>query len=317
MTPASGVRTGGYAVTIAGTRIGSGNDITAVLFGTLTATITSQTASQVIVTVPAAAADGAVTITVRSTSQGDISLANGFSYTAPPAGIISAVTPNSAPVTAGVPVTIAGSNLGSGNDITAVLFGTATATITSQSATQVVVTLPVAQAVGAVAVVIRSVSQGEISLANGFTYTAPPAGSISSVSPNTATTAGGIAVTIAGTNLGSGSDITAVLFGTTAATITSQTATQVVVTVPAAAAAGAVTVTVRSSSSGDATLANGFTYTAVRGIRSLQPPSGPLTGGNTITILGTDLGSGNDISAVLLNGVAATIVTQSAEQVTA
>ena len=72
---------------------------------------------------------------------------------------------------------------------------------------------------------------------------------------------GSNAVTIAGSNLGNGADITAVLFGSAPATITAQSINDVTVTVPAGAA-GAVAVTVRSTSRGDATLQNAYTYNA-------------------------------------------------------
>ena len=51
------------------------------------------------------------------------------------------------------------------------------------------------------------------SLANGFTYTVNP--TVTSVSPNNGTTAGGTSVTITGTNFATGATVT---FGGTAAT---------------------------------------------------------------------------------------------------
>ena len=51
------------------------------------------------------------------------------------------------------------------------------------------------------------------SLASGFTYVASP--TVTSVSPNTGSTAGGTAVTITGTNFAAGATVT---FGATAAT---------------------------------------------------------------------------------------------------
>jgi hypothetical protein len=65
---------------------------------------------------------------------------------------------------------------------------------------------------------------------------------------------------VAGSNLGSGTDITAVTLGGVAATIVSQSATQAVVTAGAGNAVGAVNVTVRSTSFGTATRADGFSY---------------------------------------------------------
>ena len=82
-----------------------------------------------------------------------------------------------------------------------------------------------------------------------------PTPTISSISPNAGTTAGGTSVTISGTNL---STVTAVTFDGTAATISTKTTTQLVVTTPAHAA-GSVDVVV-TNTAGSVTSANGFTY---------------------------------------------------------
>jgi hypothetical protein len=81
-TPASGSTLGGTTVTISGVALGSGSDITAVLFGSSAATIVSQTAASVVVTAPARAA-GVSAITVRSTSRGEITQSSLFTYVTP------------------------------------------------------------------------------------------------------------------------------------------------------------------------------------------------------------------------------------------
>ena len=92
------------------------------------------------------------------------------------------------------------------------------------------------------------------SLTNGYTYVVVP--TVSSVSPNNGSTAGGTAVTITGTNFAAGATVT---FGGTAATnVVVVRSTSITATTPAHAA-GAVTVTVTvNGQSGN--LANGFTY---------------------------------------------------------
>ena len=90
-----------------------------------------------------------------------------------------------------------------------------------------------------------------------------PAPTVSSISPTTGPTAGGTSVTITGTNLGSAS---AVKFGTESATITSNTATQIVATSPSHTTAEAVHVTVTTAGGTSATsAADQFTYTASGG----------------------------------------------------
>lgn len=87
------------------------------------------------------------------------------------------------------------------------------------------------------------------------------AGIITAVTPATGPVAGTNTLTISGSNLGSGSDITAVLLGNTAATVSAQTVSDVTVVAPAGTA-GPVSVTVRSASRGTATLQNAYTYNA-------------------------------------------------------
>lgn len=82
---------------------------------------------------------------------------------------------------------------------------------------------------------------------------------LTSVRPSNGTTAGGSQVTLIGVALGSGNDVTTVMFGDRLAIILSQSNDSVVVLTPAAAA-GTVNVSVQSSSQGSSTLPNGFTY---------------------------------------------------------
>ena len=83
------------------------------------------------------------------------------------------------------------------------------------------------------------------------------------VDPVFGTEKGGTTVTITGSNLGSGTDITSVtLRGVSVASITSQSATQVVV-VAAAGTPGLGDVRVFSTSLGETLKSNGFTYTRV------------------------------------------------------
>lgn len=101
-----------------------------------------------------------------------------------------------------------------------------------------------------------------------------PTPTISSISPNGGTTAGGTSVTISGTNL---STVSAVTFDGSAATISTKTSTQLVVVTPAHSA-GAVDVVV-TNTAGSVTSANGFTYATTPTVRSwTATPS--ITSGN-------------------------------------
>ncbi len=134
-------------------------------------------------------------------------------------------------------------------------FGGAPATnVVVVNSTTITVTTPSGNA-GAVTVTV-TVSGQSASLASGFTYVAVP--TVSSVSPNSGSTAGGTAVTITGTNFTAGATVT---FGGTAATNVAVSGTQITATAPAGSA-GAVTVTVTNPGAQSGSLPNGFTYVA-------------------------------------------------------
>eukprot|EP00698_Gefionella_okellyi_P000015 TRINITY_DN1000_c0_g1_i8.p1 TRINITY_DN1000_c0_g1~~TRINITY_DN1000_c0_g1_i8.p1 ORF type:complete len:151 (-),score=28.87 TRINITY_DN1000_c0_g1_i8:26-478(-) len=101
-------------------------------------TITSQSATQVIGTVPAMAACTNCAVHVSSTSRG---VASSTALTVYPQPIITSLTPTTLPYSGGT-LTITGTNLGSGSDISSVTVASAPVTVTSQSGTQVIVTVP-------------------------------------------------------------------------------------------------------------------------------------------------------------------------------
>ena len=90
---------------------------------------------------------------------------------------------------------------------------------------------------------------------------------VSSVSPNSGSTAGGTAVTITGTNFAAGATVT---FGVAAATnVVVVSSTSITATTPAGSA-GAVTVTVTNLGPQSGSLANGFTYTTSPTVSSVS-----------------------------------------------
>lgn len=133
--------------------------------------------------------------------------------------------------------------------------------------------------------------------------TPPPPPTVSTIVPSSGPTAGGTAVTINGTNLGS---TTAVTFGGAAATsFTVGSATQVTATTPVHAA-GAVDVVV-TTSGGSATSTGGFTFVApAPTIASVAPSSGSTLGGTTVTITGANL---SGATAATFGGTPATSLT--------
>jgi hypothetical protein len=120
-----------------------------------------------------------------------------------------------------------------------------------------------------------------------FTLTLPSI-VVTSLSPNTGLVGGGTAVTITGSGF-TGS--TGVLFGASSATSVIVVNDTTITCDTPAHAAGAVTVTVQNPT-GDGTLASGYTYTTgAATVTSVLPNTGPIAGGTSVTITGTNFSS--------------------------
>jgi hypothetical protein len=81
IVPSSGSVAGGFQVAISGRNLGNGADITNVTLCGVAAAITSQSATQVVVTAGAAGAAGLGDVRVYSTSHGETVKSNAFTYT--------------------------------------------------------------------------------------------------------------------------------------------------------------------------------------------------------------------------------------------
>jgi hypothetical protein len=144
--------------------------------------------------------------------------------------------------------------------------------------------------------------------------TAPPA--VTSVSPSSGGSPGGEVVLIDGSNLGGA---TAVDFGPgNPATLVADSAGQIEARDPSGTAGTTVNVTVTTPGGTSAINAGDqFTYTTVSApapvVTSISPTSGPNTGGNTVTINGTNL---QDADAVAFADTQATILTDTSTDMT-
>ncbi|MEW2433410.1 IPT/TIG domain-containing protein [Streptomyces caniferus] len=185
------------------------------------------------------------------------------------------ISPSQGSTGGGTVVTITGTNLAGA---TAVRFGTKTATITANTPTSVTVVSP--SGTGTVPVTVTT--PGGTSNPLSFFYVGPPFKS--SISPVSGVTAGGDTVTINGSGL---TTATAVHFGATTATPTVVNDGQLTVAVPAGTGPGPVSVSVTTAGGTN----NGLTYTYVDAptIGTVNPNSGPATGGTVVTITGTNL----------------------------
>ncbi len=179
-----------------------------------------------------------------------------YTYLPPPA--IASVSPNAGNTIGGTAATIAGSNFVSGATVT---FGsTAAASVQVVNGTKLTATIP-ASAAGSVNVTVTNPDSDSATLASGYTYIAPPAPLLTSLSPAAGSTNGGTSVALTGTNFLPGAIVT---FGGAAATGVVVTATAITGIAPPGLA-GAANVVVTNPDGQFSALGNAYNY--------VSPPS--------------------------------------------
>lgn len=135
---------------------------------------------------------------------------------------------------------------------------------------------------------------------------AVPAPTVTAISPAVGPLAGGTAITVTGTGFAAGATVD--LGGSLATSVVVASATSITAVAPAHAP-GAVVVTVTNSDGQGGTISGGFTYLGPPPtLTAVAPSSGPTAGATTITLTGTEFGSG---TTVTVGGVLATSVSVS------
>ncbi|MFD8328939.1 IPT/TIG domain-containing protein, partial [Streptomyces lydicus] len=296
VSPAQGAPAGGTAVNITGSGF---TGATQVRFGPNGTTFVI--VSDTLITARAPAGTGTVQVTVTAPT-GTSTQNVFFTYTSTPAPALSSLSPATGPTSGGNTVTLNGTNL---SGATVVLFGSNPATVLTNTATQITVIAP-AGSPSSVAVTVTTA--GGMSNALTYTYVAAPVPVLTSVSPPSGPPSGGNTVTLTGTGL---SGATSVKFGANPATILTSSATQVTVIAPANT--GTVNVTVTTAGGTSNALPYTYTATPVPSLSSLTPTSGPTSGGNTVTLNGTNL---TGATSVKFGSNPATILTDTATQIT-
>jgi len=324
LSPSTGPTTGGTTVTIDGTNFVVGQ--TSVNFDGSAALSVTVSPDGTMITAVSPPGHGAVSVSV-TTPGGTVSTAMlttglapdlavaftlipGFVYVFPPT--VTALSPHNGPTAGGTTVTITGTALAT---TTAVSFGAvAASSFTIVSPTRVTAISPAGAGVVDVTVTTTG-GPSPTSSADQFTYVALPA--VNSVSPSVGSTAGGNFVTITGVNF---IGATSVNFGTAGGsggfTVTSD-GTSITAVAPASGAVGPVYITV-TTAGGTSAITNvnqQYTYVTTPVVSSLSPTSGPLAGGNVVTINGSGYTTASTAS---FGGVAGTgVVFLSASQITA
>jgi hypothetical protein len=279
VSPSSGPTTGGTSVALTGTNF---TGATAVDFGTHAGTgLVVNSATSISITSPA----GSGTVDVEVTTPAGRSAANPpndqFTYTTAP--VVTGVSPAAGAPAGATSVTVTGSNF---TGATAVDFGTTPGTgLLVNSATSISITSPSGAAGTTVDVTV--VGPGGTSATNAndkFTWEDAP--TVTGVSPDAGSTAGGTSVTVTGTNF---TAATAVDFGTNAGTgLVVNSATSISITSPAGSGIVDVTVTTPIGTSADNPPDDQFTYMPPPTVTGVSPGTGPPAGGTSVSLTGTN-----------------------------
>jgi len=292
-SPASGPI--GTSIIINGTNFGTTPGSNTVTLNGLQLSVTAASATQLTVTVPAAATSGLLSVTVSGKTATSVS---NFTVTAPlNAPTIASFTPGSGAV--GASVSISGSNYnGTTPGSNVVKFNGVSANVIAATAIQLTVTVPVGATSGAITVTVG----GNIATSSSsFTVIPASAPTIASFAPTAANV--GNSVIITGTNYSPTPANDSVKFGGISAAVTAATTTQLTVTVPPGASSGAISVTV-----GGLTAYSGGNFTVVPVITGFSPSIGPV--GTVVTINCAYVqGAGSPVApAVTFNGISSAAV---------
>ncbi|MDE3069502.1 MAG: IPT/TIG domain-containing protein [Acidobacteriota bacterium] len=146
------------------------------------------------------------------------------------------------------------------------------------------------QAVAGVADGSQMYSQAYLVLASGFV----PAPRVTGLSTGTGPASGGTSVTISGTGF---TGATSVHFGSAAATSFTVASSTSITAVAPPEPGGTVNVAVTNAGGTSATdTADRFTFVAAPTVTGVSPNSGPLAGGNWVTVTGTNLAATSSVS---------------------
>jgi len=282
VSPSTGTTGGGTPVTIIGTGFVSG---ATVKFGANSATSVVVTNSTTITAVTPAGSAGTVAVTVTNPDTQNGTLPSAYTYASTAQPTITAVSPNTGPITGGTPITITGTNFLPGAAVE--VGGTAATSVVVVSSTSITAKTPSRSTTGAVSVkVINTDNKSATLAAPAFTYVGPP--KITAVDPSTGSVGGGTTVKITGSGFLTGATVT--FDGISATSVSVVSATEISAKTPAHAA-GKVEVIVKNLDGQTGSKTDAYTYAPGPTLTSVTPLSGPNTGGTTVTITGTNFSS--------------------------
>jgi len=295
LTPAEGPAGGGTDVTIVGTGFTGDSTVTV---GTTTGIVplsVSTDGTSLVFTTPAGAVGQAdVSVTTPAGTSGTLP----FTYQAAPVGapVLATLSPTSGPAGGGTTVTVTGTGFTPGSTVS--VDGSAPITpVINGAGTSLTFTTP-AHAAGPVQVTVTN--EAGTSAPLPFTYLAPASTAplLLSLAPASGPVGGGTVVTVSGSGFAVGATTVSIDGGAALTpSFVSLDGTSLTFTTPADTA-GPVPVTVTTAGGTSAPLT--FTYVAAPAgapvLASLTPSSGPVGGGQTVTVTGTGFTAGSTVS---------------------
>nr|WP_275444615.1 IPT/TIG domain-containing protein [Paenibacillus sp. ACRRX] len=256
--------------------------------GTAATDITLISDKEIEVTTPAGKQGEAIIRVVNDDKQ---EATASFSYYADPE--VSGITPASGPLTGGTELVISGKNFLPG---VKVKVGNNYATkVNYHSSIYMYATTPAGEAAGLVDIVIENPDGTQLLLKEAFRYNEPLKMELKSISPTEGLTTGNETVTLNGQLFEKGAKV---FFGNVEGTnVVFFSPTKLTVITPIWAVAENVDVRVVNPDGTDSTLAQGFKYILppppkAPSVTSISPKNGPLDGGTTVYIEGSDFVKG-------------------------
>ena len=224
------------------------------------------------------------------------SKSNSFASTYNSTPNITSISPTEGPTVGGNTITIQGTNFGSLQNGGSVAIGGLACSNYVWTDTEISCTVPAGTA-GPNNLVLTN---GGGFISNIITYTYNPPPQITSVSPASGSVNGGNTITLSGSNFGALQNGGSVSIGGLACSNYVWSDIQVTCTVPASTA-GERTFTLTT---GNGFSSNGISYTYydVPNITGISPSDGPISGGNTVTIQGTNFGANQNAGSVTIGG---------------
>ena len=254
------------------------------------------------------------------------------SFSTPVVPTVTAVSPNSGSTAGGTAITITGTGFIAGAKVTvgqgsgAVTGAISATSVTVVSSTKITAVTGGGAKAGTWSLFVTT--SGGTSAANtsdNFTYNAASVvPTVTTVSPNSGSTAGGTAITITGTGFIAGAKVTvgqgsgAVTGAISATSVTVVSSTKITAVTGGGAKAGTWSLFVTTSGgTSAANTSDNFTYNtaaAVPTVTGVSPNSGPTSGGTAITITGTGFIAGAKVtvgqgSGAVTGAISATSVT--------